>query len=73
MKRSLLPVKILVLVPFLLFCSPKNAQYSGKAEKAGTVGTDTSHVAGQYNQRIIHNSDDQKTVDSLKKARQKPK
>ncbi|MEI8006390.1 MAG: hypothetical protein WCI48_09285 [Bacteroidota bacterium] len=73
MKRSLLPVKILVLVPFLLFCSPKNAQHSGKAEKAGTVGTDTSHTAGEYNQRIIHNSDDQKTVDSLKKARQKPK
>jgi len=72
MKRSL-SVKVLILVPFLLFCSPKNAQHSGKAEKAGTVGTDTSHTAREYNQRIIHNSDDPKTVDSLKKARQKPK
>jgi hypothetical protein len=73
MKRSSLPVKVLMLVPFLLFCSPKNTMHSGKAEQAGVAGTDTSHTAREYNQRIIHNSDDQKTVDSLKKAREKPK
>ncbi len=75
MKRSLLRVNILLLVPFLLFCSPKNAQHSGKAEKTGEIRTDTVNKTSvkEYNQRVIHNSADQKTVDSLKNARQKRK
>jgi len=70
-----LPVKLLVLVPFLFFCTPKNAQHSGKAEKAGEIKTDTSNKSApkEYNQRIIHNSADQRTVDSLKNSRGKGK
>ncbi|MCX6241139.1 MAG: hypothetical protein NTX43_04950 [Bacteroidetes bacterium] len=75
MRSSLLPVKVIVLIPFLFCCSPKNIQHSGKAEKAGEIRTDTVNKSSpaEYKQRVIHNSDDQKTVDSLKTAREKRK
>lgn len=74
MRRSS-SIKILALVPFLLFCTTKNAQHSGTAAKQGEVRPDTSikSVPKEYNQRIINNSDDQKTVDSLKNIRGKDK
>ncbi|MEI7492003.1 MAG: hypothetical protein WCK92_11430 [Bacteroidota bacterium] len=76
MKNSLSAVKILVLLPLLFFCSPKTSQQvAGKADKAGEVRVDTLNKSAptQINQRIIHNSADQKTVDSLKKVREKRK
>ena len=75
MRKSLLPVKLLVIVPFIVFCSHKNAQHSGKVEKTGEIKTDTSNKSApkEYNQRVIHNSADQKTVDSLKNSRGKGK
>ncbi len=75
MKRSLLPVKLLFLLPFILFCTSRNAQHAGKAEKSGEVnsGTVNSSAPKENNQRIIHNSADQKTVDSLKNSRVKGK
>jgi len=75
MRRSLLPVKFLVLIPFLLFCTPRNAQHSGKVEKTGEVKPDTSNKSApkNLNQTIIHNSEDQKKVDSLKNLRGKGK
>ncbi|MEI6884969.1 MAG: hypothetical protein WCO02_10820 [Bacteroidota bacterium] len=74
MRRSSL-IKILVLVPFLLFCTTKNAQHSGTAAKQGEIRSDTANKSApkDYNQRIIHNSDNQQTVDSLKNSRGKDK
>ena len=77
MKRSSSRISLLILLvmPFLFFCSHKNAQKSGKTGKAGEISVDTSLKTApkDNNQRIIHNSDDPKTVDSLKKARGKDK
>ncbi|MCX6286505.1 MAG: hypothetical protein NTY96_05275 [Bacteroidetes bacterium] len=74
MKRSL-SVKVLLLVPFLFFCCPKNAQHAVKTDKAGEIVADTMNKSApkENNQRIIHNSADQKTVDSLKNSREKRK
>ncbi|MCX6281796.1 MAG: hypothetical protein NTU51_07525 [Bacteroidetes bacterium] len=75
MRRSLSAAKILLIVPLLFFCSPKNAQKAGKASKEGEIRTDTliKSAPNDLNQRIIHNSADQKTVDSLKNLREKRK
>jgi len=75
MKKSLLAVKVLLLLPFLFFCCPKNAQHAAKTEKAGEIVVDTMNKTApkENNQRIIHNSADQKTVDSLKNVREKRK
>lgn len=63
------------MVPFLLFCTTKNAQHSGTAAKQGEVRPDTSKKSApkEYNQQIMNNSADQKTVDSLKNIRAKDK
>lgn len=74
MRRSS-SIKILALVPFLLFCTTKNAQHSGTAVKQGEVRPDTVNKSApkDLNQRVINNSSDQKTVDSLKNLRGKDK
>lgn len=77
MRKSSLTVKLLIvfLIPFFAFCAHKNAQKAGKTEKSGEAKPDTSLKTApkDYNQRVIHNSDDPKTVDSLKKVRGKDK
>ncbi|MCX6282706.1 MAG: hypothetical protein NTW31_00490 [Bacteroidetes bacterium] len=76
MRNLLSAAKVLLLVPLLFFCSPKTSQQTaGKADKAGEIKVDTLNKSapGDLNQRIIHNSADQNTVDSLKKIREKRK
>jgi hypothetical protein len=76
MKRSLSTVSLLLLVPVFFCCSPKpNASKPGQTGKAGEVKPDTTLKSApkDYNQRVIHNTDDPKSVDSLKNLRGKDK